>query len=295
MAVKILRPDRIARRASATVALAAGLVLTLAPGSASAADSRQPVPPPEPRVTYADLADLADSAPLVLRAQVRRMRPLEPERAVGVKPGMGRFYIEARTRALIAGPGFGGGDLRYLVDLPLDARGKPPKLGKTDVFLFARAVAGRPGEIQLVAPDAQVTWGPQAEARLRAILTEMAETGKPAIVTGIREAIHVPGALAGEGETQLFLSTRDDTAAAITISRSADRAATWTWSFSEVASAGTAPPQPETLAWYRLACFLPPALPGSAELSERPQDRAQAQADYSLVRQQLGPCERLRR
>lgn len=295
MALELRSCSRKPKAIRTALCLAAGALLAAQSSLAPAAESRNRPAPSEPPVTYADLADLADSAPLVLRAQVRRMSALEPERAIGVKPGMGRFYIEARTRALIAGPGFSTSELRYLADLPLDARGKPPKLVKTDVFLFARAVSGRPGEIQLVAPDAQVPWAPMAEARLRAILTELAAAEKPPVVTGIREAIHVPGNLAGAGETQLFLSTRNDSAAAITVTRKPDQAPVWTWSFSEVASAGTAPPQRETLAWYRLACFLPPALPGSAELSERPQDRAQAQSDYRLVLEQLGPCERLRR
>lgn len=295
MAVHSLLPQGKPGAAKRLLGLAAALACTGMASLATAAESRQRPAPPEPAVSYADLADLADSAPLVLRAQVRRLRALEPERAKGVKPGMGRFYVEAKTRALIAGPGFSAADLRYLADLPLDAKGKPPRLGKTDVFLFARGVAGRPGEIQLVAPDAQVPWGPQAEQKLRAILTELAGTDQPPVITGVREAIHVAGNLAGEGETQLFLATRNDSAAAITVTRSPDRAPVWTWSFSEVAGAGTEPPRPETLAWYRLACFLPATLPSAAELSERPQDRAQAQADYRLVLDQLGPCPRERR
>src|SRR5690606_23907831 len=87
--------------------------------------------------SYADIADLADSAQQVLRAEVRKLVALEPERAGGVAPGWGRFYVEAETRALIFGSGVAGEKLRYLVDLPLDARGKPPALKKKDVLLFA--------------------------------------------------------------------------------------------------------------------------------------------------------------
>lgn len=258
------------------------------------ADSRMPVTPAEPAMAYADLADLADSSPLILRAQVRKLRAVEAARAPGLKPGFGRFLVTARPRALLWGPGLNAGDLSYLADIPLDARGKPPKLGKTEVLLFALAVPNRPGELQLVAPDAQVPWGPQAEASLRSILIELAAPGAPPRITGVREAIHVPGNLAGEGETQLFLSTRDGSAAAITVTHQAGRQPTWAYSFSEVAGAGGPPPARNTLAWYRLACFLPGELPRNADISDRPQDRARAQGDWRLVMRDLGECTRLR-
>lgn len=283
---------RYGRVGPSTIAWLALACSAIAPASAQ---STRQAPVSEPQITYADLADLADSSPLVLRAQVRKLRPVEADRAPGLRPGHGRFYVEARPRALITGPGLNAGDLRYLADLPLDAKGRPPKLAKTEVLLFARAVPGRPGELQLVAPDAQVGWGPQTEARLRAILTELVSPDAPPRVTAVREAIHVPGNLAGEGETQLFLSTRGDTAAAITVSQQPGRNPSWSFTFSEVAGTGNLPPARETLAWYRLACFLPAELPRSADISERPKDRAQAQADYRLVRRDLGDCPRLRR
>ena len=91
-------------------------------------------------LTYADIVDLADEAPLVLRAQIRKQATVEPERSPGLEPGFVRLYIEARTSALIAGNVPVGGSLRYLVDVPLDAKGKAPKLKKQEVVLFARPV-----------------------------------------------------------------------------------------------------------------------------------------------------------
>lgn len=281
------------RRPAAGLTIA-GLVLALTGLSPAAADSRMPAPPAEPAIAYADLADLADSSPLVLRAQVRKLRAVDAARAPGLKPGFGRFLVTARPRALLWGPGLNAGDLRYLADIPLNPKGRPPKLARTEVLLFARAVPGRMAELQLVAPDAQVPWGPQTEARLRSILTELASPGAPPRVTGVREAIHVPGNLVGEGETQLFLTTRDGSAAAITVTHLPGRQPTWSYSFSEVAGAGGPPPLRETLAWYRLACFLPGELPRSADISDRPQHRARAQADWRLVMRDLGECTRLR-
>jgi len=259
------------------------------------AESQAKGEPEQPSATYADLADLADSAKIVVRAQVRKVIRLEPERAIGARPGFGRFYVEARTRGLLWGIAPMGEKLRYLADFRLDAKGRPPKLVKTEVLLFALSAAGRQGDLRLAAPDAQVPASVEAEAHVRAILTELAAPDSPPKVTGLREAIHVPGTLSGSGETQMFLSTSNGTAAAIIVNREPGRQPAWALSFSELASSGTPPPARNTLAWYRLACFLPADLPPSADISERPQDRAQARADYRFMRRELGDCPRLRR
>lgn len=251
--------------------------------------------PSGPQPTYADLADLSDSARLVLRAQIRSMARVEDARAPGLRTGQGRFYVKAKTRALLFGGEAIGDSLAYLVDLPLDARGKPPAIKKQDVLVFARAVPGRPGELQLVARDAQVSWTAATEARLRPILVALAGGNVPPHITGVRELIHVPGTLAGAGETQVFLSTADGSAASVTIVHVPGRPLAWGASFSELTADVTSPPRPETLEWYRLACFLPDVPPGGANLSETPEDRRQAAADYRMVLGELGSCPRTRR
>ena len=250
--------------------------------------------------SYADLAGLADSASLVARVEVRKLVRLEPERAPGVRPGWGRFFVEAKTKAVLAGQTGLTEAVRYLVDLPLDPAGKPPKLKKQQVLLFIRSLAVRPGELQLAAPDSQLLWSADTEARLRSVLVEMNRPGAPARVTGVREAIFVPGTLRGEGETQIFLNTSNDSAAMLTVARRPDAKPVWAATFSEVLDAGLMEggqgvPQRDTLAWFRLACSLPPVLPARANLSQTPADRLQAEADYRLVMTQLGPCLRNRR
>lgn len=275
----------------------ASLLMALAAiaGSAVQADSRPGDSPAAPAPGYADLADLADPAGLVVRAQVRKVAELEPERARGVRPGWARLYIEARTEAVLGGRSALGEVVRYLVDVPRDARGKVPKLGKRSVILFAKPVSGRPDELQLVAPDAQVLWDPGLEARVRSLLAELYAADAPQRVTGLREAIHVPGALAGEGETQLFLATANGEPAAIAVARTPGSPPRWSVSFSEVVESGAPPPARDTLAWYRLTCFLPAQLPAAANLSSGPENRQAAARDYRFVLEQLGPCPRLRR
>lgn len=244
---------------------------------------------------YADLADLIEPAAVVVRAQVRKVVQIEPDRANGLRAGWARLYIEAKTEAMLGGRTALGEALRYLVDVPLDAKGKVPKQDKQSVILFARPVAAQPGELQLVAPDAQLLWDPALETRVRNLLTEFYAPGAPQAVTGLREAIHVAGALADEGESQFFLATAAGDPAAITVSRTPGAAPRWSVSFSELVETDAPPPARETLAWYRLACFLPKQLPPGANLSITPEDRQSASRDYSFVIEQLGSCPRLRR
>jgi hypothetical protein len=264
----MIRTLRLGSRARIGLPVAL-LVMLAAPSAAQV--------PNGPAPTYADLADMADSSRLVVRAEVRKLAQVEPERARGVRPGHGRFY---------------------LVDLPIDGRGKPPALKKRQVLLFVRETRGQVGELQLVAPDAQVPWYPETEAQVRAILAELITPNAPPRITGVREAIHVPGNLAGEGETQFFLDTANQSAAAMTVQHvpglPQGAPPTWGISFSEVAASPENKPRPNTLAWYRLACFLPNNLPSSANLSDTATNRAQAEADYRTILGQLGPCARNR-
>jgi len=272
-------------------AAAISLPSLLSPSLAGAAEAPAATSSP----AYADLADLADSAQLVVRAQVRKISRVEDERAPGLRPGWARYYVEARTQALLTGRSAQGETLVYLADVPLDARGKPPKIKKQDVLLFARPARGRPGELQLVSPDAQILWSPAIEAKLRPILTELVAADAPGKVSGVREIIHVPGNLAGAGETQIFLSTEDGSAASITVQHQPGSPPAWGASFSELIAEVGNPPKRDTLAWYRLACFLPQTPLPTANLSETATSRAQAEADYRMVLDQLGPCGRTRK
>lgn len=271
--------------------LLAGLLL----GGAGFSHAATPKAPPPPPPSYADLVDLAEAAPLVMRAEIRKFAVVEPARAPGLRSGMARIYVEASTQALLLGRAPVGEALRYLVDVPLDSRGKLPALRKQSVLLFARTVQGRVGEIQLVAPDAQLPWDVNLEARLRGVMAELLAPSAPGRITAVREAISVPGTLAGESETQIFLGTPDGSPASITVHRRPGEAASWGVSFSEVLEGGSGMPPRDTLAWYRLACFLPGKLPFGANLSETEADKAQADLDYRLAMEQIGACPRTRR
>ena len=269
----------------APIALAAALAVT--PLAA-----QEPVA--QTQMTYADIVDLADKSPLVLRARIRDQATLEPERSPGLAPGHVRLYIEAETTALIAGNVPVGESLRYLVDLPLDEKGKAPKLKKQDVVLFARTVPGRPAEIQLVEADAQFPYSDAFADSLRSVLASLLAPSAPPRVTGVRDALAVEGTLVGESETQLFLDTENDGPVSVTVVRRPNQAPRWGVSWTEIVDQAARPPRRDTLEWYRLACFLPSGLPGEANISRDPRARTLAERDYTLVIQQLGACPRTR-
>ncbi|WBY16876.1 hypothetical protein PF049_01535 [Erythrobacteraceae bacterium WH01K] len=277
-----------ALKAVAAVAAMGGAMTMPAPVLAQSGS----LPPFQGAPTYADLADLADGAPLVLKAEVKRQAQVKPERAPGLAPGHARLYLEAETLSLISGTVPVGESLKYLVDVPLDSRGKAPKLKKSEVILFARPVTGRASEIQLVNPSAQLMWSAQTEQRMRPILAELASADAPPRVTGIRDALSVAGNLVGESETQLFLDTEGRRPASITVTRRPDMEPAWGVSWTEIVDRAAMQPRPQSLRWYRLACFLPASLPADANLSSDNDDRQRAERDYAYVMQSLGPCPR---
>lgn len=282
-------------------ALAVGLV-TLSYGfpSVSAMQAPTPVTAASP-YSYADIADLATIAPMAIHGRIYKAVALKPEQAPGLKAGQARLYVEADVVGLIRGSGPLAARVTYLVDLPLDAKGKPPKLKKKQpVLIFARPVAGAAAgtnstaSVRLVSPDAQLPWDPATEAKLRAILTETVKPGAPPAITGIANGFHVPGTLPGEGETQLFLDTRTGEPVSLTILTAADGSRRWAAAFGEIVDGSAAVPARDTLAWYRLACGLPRVLPLAKLGGTAPEDRKKAASDYGVVLGALGECTRTR-
>lgn len=238
---------------------------------------------------YVTLARLADAAPQVLRVQVKKTTVVDPARAPDVVPGMARLFVEAQVLNLIRGKQGVSESIRYLVDVPRNAKGNVPKLKKQQFLLFARP-GTRAGEIQLVAKDAQIAWTQATEQQVRTIVTELVSAGAPPAIKGIREALHVRGNLQGEGETQVFLATATGDPVSITVLRRPGLAARWAVSLTEIVDEAAAPPRRNTLLWYRLACFLPREIPARVLVSDTPADNDLARRDYNFVLEQLGPC-----
>lgn len=287
----------LSRRGGVPLALVAGALLLAPP--ALAQTPREPAQSPANAAaggaTYADLVSLAEASEMVIRAQIRRQTEVEPERAPGLAPGHARLYIEADTQALIAGRSAVGEGLVYLIDLPRDARGKPPKLKDRTVLLFASPAGLGPkgrAQLQLAGNAAQLDYSPELETRLRPILAELLAGDPPPIITGVKDALAVPGTLTGESETQIFLETRSGAPVSVTVLRRPAQEPVWGVSWGEIIDSSASAPRRETLRWYRLACALPQELPSSANLSREADARALAARDYAFMRRELGECSR---
>lgn len=275
----------------------AALALACAAFSPSESIS-QPAPraaaPAPAGLGYADLADLAVAAPLAIDARIRSATRLTDGRATGVAAGRARYYVTADIVGLIRGAAGLPGRIDYVADVALDAKGKPPKLKKRRVLLLARPVAGKPGSVQLVAPDAQLDWDAATDARLRAILAEAVTPGAAPRVISVQSAFHTPGVVPGESETQIFLATASGQPISLSVLRRPGQQPRWAAALGEIVDEAAAAPKPDTLAWYRLACGLPAALPESSLEGVEPAQAAAARADYALVKAGLGSCGRTR-
>ena len=246
-------------------------------------------------MSYADLADLALAAPVVAHVRVDDADRLGEREAPNVPLGHRRFLVEARVVALIRGAGGLPERVRWLVDLPNDARGRPSRIRDGTEYLILAAVApDRPDELRLVAPDAQLPYAPATADRLREILREALAADPPPRITGVGRAFHVPGTLPGESETQIFLQTAENRPISLTVLRRPGERPRWAVALGEMVDAAAEAPRPETLLWYRLACALPPSLPAPSLSEAGPAEARAIRADYALVLERLGRCERRR-
>lgn len=279
--------------AAPAVLLAAACVAVL-PGAVLPGAAQPPIGAPVPvaALSYADIADLVIASPVVIDAIIVSTSRIKGPEAASVPPGFTRFYVEADAAALIRAPGAIPPRVGYLLDVAPDAAGRLPKLKKARVLLFARSAGGGATQIQLVRPDAQRLWTPDADVLVRRIVKEIVSRDAPPVVTGVGNAFHVPGSLPGEGETQLFLTTEDHRPVSLSILRRPGEQPRWAVALSEIVDDAAAPVQRDTLLWYRLACALPPTLPASSAASLEPENADLARADYAFVIEQLGPCDR---
>ena len=244
--------------------------------------------------SYADIADLVIISPLIVDATIRNLQKVAPEQAVGVPTNLQRMLIEADITALIRGQGGVTPRVRFLLDVPKDAKGKIPKLKKQRMFLLGSTVAGRPGEIRLSRPNALILWSAANDALLREITRQAVAVAAPPKVTGIASAFYSAGTVIGEGETQVFVKTERGQPLSLSILSRPGQEKRWAVSTAEVIDESATAPVRNTLLWYRLACGLPRALPLELVESTDSENAARAQADYKFVIDSLGPCGRKR-
>jgi hypothetical protein len=246
------------------------------------------------KASYADIADLVVISPLIVDVTVRNVRKLSAEQSADVPASLERVLVEADVMALIRGEGGITPRVRFLLDVPKNAKGKIPKLQKQRIYLFVRQVTGRPGEVQLARPNALALFSTANDALVRAITKEAVQANAPRRIASVSSAFHSAGTVLGEGETQIFLKTDNEQPLSLTILSRPGQQKQWAVSTAEVIDASATAPQRFTLLWYRLACGLPRSLPSDRVEGASNADTARAQADYKFVIESLGPCERKR-
>ncbi len=242
---------------------------------------------------YADMADLVVDTPLAMRAAILKVVKLPKDIAAQAGVGRQRVLIHATVIALIRGDQGIGREVSYLYDTPTDTRGKIPKLAKRQVLLLARPT-DKPGQIQLIARDAQIDWSNEAESQLRSIVAEVLGANPPPRITGIGQAFHVAGTVAGESETQIFLKTASGDPVSLSIIRRPGQAPAWAAALGEIVDESAAKPARPSLLWYSMACYMPPSLPDASVATLAPEERRAARDDYRVVMDGLGPCGRTR-
>ncbi len=243
---------------------------------------------------YADLADLSVNAPIIAHVTIKEAIKVDPKRVTNAPPGTQRYYIVATTNALIRGQGGVPETIRYIIDLPMDERGRAPKIKRQQFIIFARNLTTANGDVQLAARDAQIDWTPARDQRVRSLVREIVTRNAAPAITGVGSAFHVPGTIIGEGETQIFLETKSGNPVSITILSREGQKKVWAVSLSEIVDEAARAPVRNSLLWYRLACFLPKSLPEEALAGDSASNANQARRDYDLVIQDLGNCPRTR-
>ncbi|HTI30542.1 MAG TPA: hypothetical protein VL405_00295 [Sphingomonas sp.] len=231
--------------------------------------------------SYAALATAFADAPLVARVRVIRSQEIKPP----PRPDRVRYFVSANVTSLIRAPSPQPPAVDLLADLPLDSRGKRPKVNKSDWLISARPVGGK---VQLLAPP--VPWSTATETRVRAITAEATAAGAPGAVRRVSGAYYSPGNIPGESETQIFVDFINGTKGSLSVLRRPNAAPDWHAAFGEVAS-DSPPPARDTLGWFRLACGLPKVLPEAALGELDGNARTAVAADYQFVLTQLGACD----
>lgn len=240
-------------------------------------------------VSWTDLADLVLASPAVLVVEVTDVSRLSSRAAPDVPVGQVRALVEGRLQAALRAPGLLPARAEWLWQGTPDARRRPP-FGKTSrQLLFASPVTGGPSpdvqQLRLVSPHGQQPWSIGTEAAVRELLLAARDPAAAMMVTGIADAQHGTGTVAGAGESQFFLTTDSGRPLVLMVARQPGADPRVTVATGEL-TGGARAVEPRTLLWRALACGLPESLPG--RLDAQPA----LMADLATARAAIGPCGR---
>lgn len=250
-------------------------VAAQAPASPPAADDRL--------AGFADAAELALAAPLIVRGTISRASRLSGKAAPDVAAGRARLLVTLAVSNVLVAPGTTGATLTYLWDAPLDSRGRPPQAKGLDVLAFLAAPAAD-GGTRLVSRRAQQPWDSALADTVRAVVADQ-RAGTVPVIRGVSNGFRADGTVPGESESQFFLATADGKPATLVVQNRPGEVRRVLVARGDIIDESAERVKPGTLLWYRLACFLPARLPAAAGGND-----AALAKDWRDALTSLGPC-----
>ncbi len=254
-----------------------------APAVAQPVAARAAAPNPDRLAGYADVADLVLASPMIVRATITRA--LVPRPAAAARPGRVRLAVTASITNLLVAPQASGATLAWLWDAPADAAGKPPKARGMDILAFVTA-PGAGGGTRLVSNRAVQPFDPALADQVRAIVAEQ-RSGQVPVITGVSNGFRADGTVAGESESQFFLTSADGKPATLVVQNRPGEKRRVAVARGDIIDESAEAVRPNSLLWYRLACFLPATLPIAAG-----GDDVALARDWRDALASLGPCGR---
>ena len=234
---------------------------------------------------FAVVADLTFAAPVIVQARIARAERRPDRDSPGLAPGHARLLVTAAIDSAIVAPSAIPAELSWLWDAPLDARGKLEKRKNLAILAWV-GVPDPDGKTRLVAPNAQQPWTSSLDAIVRGIATEQ-KSGSIPVITGVASGFRADGTVAGESESQFFLTAADGRGATLVVTTRPGMPRRVTVARGDVIDESAILVKNGSLLWYRLACALPAELPTTAGAGD-----AALAADWRAAIVSLGPCQR---
>jgi hypothetical protein len=269
------------------------LLLTLFALPAMAATTKV-VPAPLPPPTYAELARLTVENPVVVRAEVRRQSVAKVAAGEApLPPGHIRLLLQARVTGVLAAAAAVPETITIIWQGPSLAKGKAPRFVKRQGLFFLSAARDRDDLFGLASAANILPSDAVLESRVKSIAAEArGPQYRDLRLTGISEAFSQPDEPPYARRTVFFLTTRSGKPVSLYLRAHGDDPQRDLVLFTTSDFiANVAPVQPETLAWFFLACALPRTLP-PAVLAAQPSeaDASYLAADFERVFAKLGTC-----
>lgn len=259
------------------------LILAIIGPATAQAQSPAPATQTDRLASFADTAELALAAPVIVRATITKIKQISGKAAPDVAAGRGRFLVTIAVSNVIVAPGATAATLRYLWDAPVDSRARPLQSKGMDVLAFL-AVPGGDGSARLASRRGQQPWDLALADTVRAVVADQ-RSGKVPVIRGVSNGFRADGTIAGESESQFFLTSADGKPAALVVQNRPGEVRRVLVARGDIIDESAERVRPGTLLWYRLACFLPALLPTAAGGT----DPALAK-DWRDALASLGPC-----